>query len=103
LSFSVVLRPFSVVSVIKQRRTEKERPMKKLQILGTGCPKCKKLAENAEAAAKAVGMDYELEKVTDITEITKMGVMFTPALAVDGEVKVAGKVSSVEEIKDVLG
>jgi small redox-active disulfide protein 2 len=76
--------------------------MMKLQILGVGCPKCKKLAENAEAAAKALGLDYELEKVTDINQITKFGVMMTPALAVDGEVKVAGKVPGVDDIKRML-
>ncbi len=76
--------------------------MKKLQVLGTGCPKCKKLAQNAEAAARELRIEYELEKVTDISEIMKFGVMWTPALAVDGEVKVAGKVPSVEEIKSVL-
>ncbi len=77
--------------------------MKKLQILGTGCPKCKKLAENAEAAAKALGIEYELEKVKDINEIMKFGVMMTPALAVDGEVKVVGKVPDPEAIKPLLG
>jgi len=76
--------------------------MKKLQILGVGCPKCKKLAENAEAAAKEMGMEFELEKVSDINEIIRFGVMMTPALAVDGEVKVAGKVPSVEELKALL-
>lgn len=76
--------------------------MKKIQILGTGCPKCKALAENAEAAAKAMGLQYELEKVTDINEMMKFGVMVTPALVVDGNVKVVGKVSSVEEIKNML-
>jgi len=76
--------------------------MKKLQILGTGCPRCKELAENAEAAAKALGIDYELEKVTDINKIMKFGVMITPALAVDGEVKVAGEVPEPEAIKDLL-
>jgi small redox-active disulfide protein 2 len=76
--------------------------MKKLQILGTGCPKCKKLAENAEAAAKALGIEYELEKVTDINEIMKFGVMMTPALAVDGVVKVVGKVPGAEEVKGML-
>ena len=76
--------------------------MKKLQILGTGCPKCKKLAENAEAAAQALGIEYELEKVTDINEIMKMGVMMTPALAVDGEVKVVGKVPDADAIKPML-
>ena len=77
--------------------------MKKLQILGTGCPKCKKLAENAEAAAKAMGIEYTIEKVTDLSEIMKFGVMMTPALAVDGQVKVVGKVPDSEAIKAMLG
>ena len=77
--------------------------MKKLQVLGTGCPKCKKLAENAEAAAKALGIEYTLEKVTDINEIMKFGVMMTPALVVDGVVKVVGKVPSAEAIRAMLG
>ena len=76
--------------------------MKKIQILGTGCPKCKKLAENAEAAAKDLGMQYELQKITEITEIMKFGVMITPALVVDGQVKVVGKVPSIEEIKKMI-
>ncbi len=76
--------------------------MKKLQILGTGCTKCKKLAENAEAAAKALGIEYEIEKVTDINKIMKFGVMMTPALAIDGKVKVVGKVISAEEIKSLI-
>ena len=76
--------------------------MKKLQILGTGCPKCKKLAENVEAAAKALGIEYEIEKVTDINEIMKFGVMMTPALAVDSKLKVVGKVISTEEIKNLI-
>jgi len=76
--------------------------MMKIQILGTGCPKCKKLAENAEAAAKALGLEYEIGKVTDINEIMKFGVMLTPALAVDGVVKVVGKVPSVEDIKKII-
>lgn len=76
--------------------------MKKIQILGTGCPKCKKLAENADAAAKAMGLEYELAKVTDLYQIMSYGVMITPALVVDGAVKVAGKVPSPEEIKQML-
>ena len=76
--------------------------MKKLQILGTGCPKCRKLTENAEAAAKAAGIAYELEKVTDVNEMMKMGVMMTPALVVDGEVKVVGKVPDVEALRNML-
>ncbi len=74
----------------------------KLQILGTGCPKCKKLAENTEAAAKTLGIDYTIEKITDINEIMKFGVMMTPALAVDGQVKVMGKVPEPAEIADML-
>ena len=76
--------------------------MKTLQILGTGCPKCKKLAENTEAAANELGIEYELVKVTDITEIMTFGVMMTPALAVDGDVKVVGKVPEPDAIKDML-
>lgn len=76
--------------------------MKKIQILGTGCPKCKQLAENAETAAKALGLEYELVKITEINEIMKFGVMMTPALAVDGDVKSVGKVLPVDEIKKVL-
>jgi small redox-active disulfide protein 2 len=76
--------------------------MRKLQILGTGCPKCKKLAQNAEAAVKELGLDFEVEKVTDITEIMNFGVMMTPALAVDGQVKAVGKVLSPDEIKKML-
>jgi small redox-active disulfide protein 2 len=76
--------------------------MKKIQILGTGCPKCKKLAENAEAAAKELGVAYELEKVTQINDIMKMGVMITPALAIDGTVKITGKVASPDDIKAML-
>jgi len=76
--------------------------MKKIQILGTGCPKCKKLAENAEKAAKDLGIEYTLEKVTGINDIMKFGVMITPALAVDGNVKVTVKVPSVDEVKILL-
>ena len=76
--------------------------MKKIQILGTGCPKCKALAENAETAAKALGIEYTIEKVTDIDRIMGFGVMMTPALAIDGQVRAAGKVPSVDEIKTLL-
>jgi len=75
---------------------------RKIQILGTGCPKCKKLAENAEAAVQGLDPGYEIEKVTNINEIMKFGVMMTPALAVDGEVKAVGKVPSPDEIKKML-
>ena len=76
--------------------------MIKIQIIGTGCPKCKKLAENAEAAAKSLGIEYSLEKVTKINEIMKFGVMMTPALAIDGQVKTVGKVATPDEIKKML-
>jgi small redox-active disulfide protein 2 len=76
--------------------------MAKIQILGTGCAKCKKLTENVEAAVKETGAAAEIEKVTDIREIVKMGVMTTPALVVDGKVKSAGKILSVGEIKAML-
>ena len=76
--------------------------MKKLQVLGTGCPKCKQLAENVEAAAQAISLEYELEKVTDINEIISFGVAVTPALAIDGDVKFAGKLVGVEELKTLL-
>lgn len=73
-----------------------------IQILGTGCPKCKKLAEAVDAAAKELQLDYELEKVTDINQIIAFGVMTTPALVVDGNVKMVGRVPSVEQIKGIL-
>ena len=76
--------------------------MKKLQILGTGCPKCKTLAERVEQAAKELDIAYEIEKVTDINEIMTFGIMMTPGLAVDGIVKVAGKIPGVAEIKTML-
>jgi small redox-active disulfide protein 2 len=74
----------------------------RVQILGTGCPKCKKLMENAQAAIQDLGLECDIDKVTDINEIMKFGVMMTPALAVDGQVKVVGKVVSPDEIKKLL-
>ncbi len=76
--------------------------MKKIQILGTGCPKCNMLAKNAGEAAKSLGIECEIEKVTDINEIMKFGVMVTPALVIDGQAKVVGKVPRVDEIKKML-
>ena len=76
--------------------------MKKIQILGTGCKKCQMLAETADAAAKALALEYTLEKVTNLNDIASFGVMFTPALVVDGQVKVAGKVPGLEDIKKLL-
>jgi small redox-active disulfide protein 2 len=74
----------------------------KIQILGTGCPKCKKLAANAEKAVEASGVDAQIEKVEDIPEIVKFGVISTPALAIDGDVKSAGKILSVEQVQQML-
>lgn len=76
--------------------------MKKIQVLGTGCPKCNLLAQNAQMAADQLGIPYELEKVTQINDIMAFGVMTTPALVVDGEVKVAGKAPDAEAIKTYL-
>ncbi len=76
--------------------------MVKIQILGTGCPKCKKLTENAEKAADDSDGEFEIVKVTDINEIIKFGVMMTPALAIDNEAKSVGKVLSVEDIKEII-
>jgi small redox-active disulfide protein 2 len=76
--------------------------MAKIQILGTGCPKCKKLTENAEKAVRRMDGDYEIIKVIDINEIMKFGVMMTPALAVNGEVKSVGKVLSADEIIKII-
>jgi small redox-active disulfide protein 2 len=76
--------------------------LKKIQILGTGCPKCKQLTENAEKAAKELGIEYQIEKITDINKIMDFGVMMTPALAIDGEVRSVGKIISSAEIKKYL-
>ncbi|HCC48719.1 MAG TPA: thioredoxin family protein [Elusimicrobia bacterium] len=76
--------------------------MKKIQILGMGCPKCNKLYAAAEAAAKELGIEYEMEKISDINKITDMGVMMTPALAINDEVKVAAKIPSMEELKKII-
>ena len=76
--------------------------MKKLLILGTGCSKCKRLLEQVEQAANELALEHEIEKVTDLQEIISFGVMTTPALAVDGQVKVAGNIPSIEELKRLL-
>ena len=73
-----------------------------LLILGTGCAKCARLYEATEQAAQSLGLQYELEKVTDLNRIMSFGVTMTPALVVDGQVKVSGKVPSVDEIKTLL-
>jgi small redox-active disulfide protein 2 len=74
----------------------------KIEVLGSGCSKCKKLAETAEQAARSLGIAYELEKVTDMQKIMAYGVLMTPALVVNGQVKVAGKVPSLDQVKKML-
>ncbi|MDP3012021.1 MAG: thioredoxin family protein [Candidatus Hydromicrobium sp.] len=74
----------------------------KIQILGTGCPKCKQVEANAREAVKNLGINAVIEKVTDINQIIDFGVTATPALAVDGEVKFSGKIPSVGEIEKIL-
>ncbi len=76
--------------------------MTKIQVLGTGCKKCVTLKDNVELAIKELGIDAEVQKVDDINDIVAFGVMSTPALAVNGEVKIVGKVATPEEIKAVL-
>jgi len=76
--------------------------MIKFQVLGSGCAKCKTLGQHTEAAAQALGLEYELEKVTDMNAIINAGVTRTPALAVNGQIRSAGKVLSIEEIKALL-
>ena len=74
----------------------------KIQILGTGCPRCKALASNAEKAVKELGLSADIEKVTGIQDILKFEILMTPGLVVDGKVKAAGRVPSTEEIKQLL-
>jgi small redox-active disulfide protein 2 len=71
-------------------------------VIGPGCTKCKTLAQFTEQAAKELGVPYEMNKVTDLKQIMALGVMMTPALAVNGTIKMAGRVPSVEEIKKLL-
>ena len=74
----------------------------KIEILGTGCPKCEILTQNVKAAVGMLGLDAVVSKVTDIVEIANRGVMMTPALAVDGEIKFVGKAATPEELKTLL-
>ena len=73
-----------------------------LLVIGPGCAKCKTLAQFTEQAAKELGLSYEINKVTDLKQIMALGVMMTPALAVNGTIKVVGKVPSIPEIKTIL-
>ena len=81
---------------------DSETRMKKIQILGPGCPKCEKLAELTKDVATAAGIEFEMEKVADIQEIMKFGVMITPALVVDGQVKFSGKIPDRETIEKMI-
>jgi small redox-active disulfide protein 2 len=85
-----------------EKKSIGEIAMKKLQVLGPGCPKCLELAKRTQEAAKEVGGDFEVEKVSELNKIMSFGVFITPALVVDGEVKVVGKVPSVDEIKKMI-
>lgn len=76
--------------------------MKKIQILGAGCPKCNQLMENAKVAVRELGIPCEFEKVTNLNDMLKFGVMITPAFAIDGKVKSCGKILSPDEIKKLL-
>jgi len=76
--------------------------MKKIEILGTGCPKCRKLTEQVQRAANELNLDCQIEKVEDIQQIIAHGVVMTPALVVDGQVKVTGKVPSLDDIKKII-
>jgi len=76
--------------------------MRKIQILGVGCPKCRRLKANVEEAVRSLGLDSEIEKIEDVTRIASFGVLLTPALVIDGQVRSSGKVLSVEELKKLL-
>ena len=76
--------------------------MKKIKILGTGCPKCVQLAENVQAAVDQVGVECEIEKITEINQIMQHGVMLTPGLVIDNEVRSSGKVPNVDQLKAIL-
>jgi small redox-active disulfide protein 2 len=77
--------------------------VKKLQVLGVDCDQCELLAQRTKAAAKQLGIAYQFERVRDIESLIEIGILMTPALIVDGEVQVVGKVPSVEQLKRLLG
>ena len=86
--------------IIQIDNNSQDGDMKKILILGTGCMKCEKLYEMVNQAVRELGVEYEVEKITDLNKITEYGIALTPALVVDGEVKLAGKLpTNVEEIK----
>ena len=77
--------------------------MKSIKVLGSGCAKCNKLYEQADQAAGQLGIEYEMEKVTDMKKFVDYGVMITPALVVDGQVKISGSVPPLEKLKQLIG
>jgi small redox-active disulfide protein 2 len=93
---------FATYSCATQVVEEKLRQVMKIQILGTGCARCKTLTANAEKAVQELGLETEVEKVTDIKDIMKFQVLMTPGLVIDGKVKAAGRILSPEEIKQML-
>ncbi len=76
--------------------------MKILKVLGSGCPKCRKLAERTEEAAQKIGLEYELQKVTDVDKILSYGVMMTPALVINEQLKFSGRLPMVDELVEIL-
>jgi small redox-active disulfide protein 2 len=76
--------------------------MVKIEVMGTGCAKCKRLMKNVDKAVAELGIDAEVVKIDDITEIMDRGIMLTPGLVVDGELKVSGRVADVAELKEIL-
>ncbi len=76
--------------------------MFKIQILGTGCARCRMLTANAEKAVQELGLQTEIEKVTDIKDIMKFQILMTPGLVIDGKIKTAGRIPSPEQIKQML-
>lgn len=89
-------RKFSATTIQERKK------MKKIQILGTGCSKCKKLEDNVREAVKTLDLDCEVEKVTDIQEIMKFGIMMTPGLIIDGKVISSGRILNIKEITNIL-
>jgi small redox-active disulfide protein 2 len=83
-------------------QTRGDGKMKTIQIFGSGCAKCERLTDAAEAAARDLKLDYRLEKITDVKRFADYGVMLTPAMALDGELKVAGRVPTHDEMKKML-
>ena len=74
----------------------------KIEVIGPGCPRCKNTEKNVFEAIKQLGIQAEITKITDVTEFAKKGVMFTPAVIVDGQVKISGKIPTVDELKSIL-